>query len=148
MMMLLCFSRVAKWAADKDYKGKIAYFMEAGHKEQEHVDLILRTVESDQALLKALRYAGRAQFIPKEKCRHIQTADLLAWEMQKFRKFELGHDDHKRGSLNALIQTHISRLDLNVVLPKITPAFRQKKKWSQQLLRKVMAWERSKDLGV
>lgn len=143
MMIMHCLSWTVKWAVENSFHGKIAYFFESGHKEQAFVDHIMRVVESDQSLVGVLRYHSRSCFRAKDSSRALQSADLLAWEIQKFERLELGHEVPRinpRQSLRALIETKTERLDLNAIIPKTLPAFRGPKKWDTALIRKVVEW--------
>jgi hypothetical protein len=78
----LMFAR--RWAETKHYKGKIAYFFEAGHKNAGEADKIMREIfGSPEKLDIYYRYAGHA-FLRKEDAVPLQCADILAWQWRKY----------------------------------------------------------------
>jgi hypothetical protein len=66
------------WADRVGFYDDIAYFFEAGHAHQSEANGVMNRVFRDDRYRKAYRYGGHA-FVPKEKNRPVQTADVLAW---------------------------------------------------------------------
>ena len=82
MSLLWCVQGVGQWAASREYRGRIAYFFEAGHRLQSHASSAMMRVKTNPGLERRLCYASHA-FIDKNEACAIQAADLLAWQWYK-----------------------------------------------------------------
>lgn len=75
-------SAVVAWADKFQYRGKISYFFERGHRHQEITNRVIRQFSASPNLESALRYWSHT-FEQKKTIRPLQAADLLAYEWTK-----------------------------------------------------------------
>jgi hypothetical protein len=74
-----CIHEVGQWAERSGYNGKIAYFFESGHDEQNETNRILARIAIHPELKDAYRYASHT-FAEKRLVVPLQAADILAWQ--------------------------------------------------------------------
>lgn len=76
-----CVTMVAMWAREKRTGGShsISYIFEAGDAHQGEANAMMNFAVSQPIYREFLMYGGHA-FVPKEKARATQAADLLAWQ--------------------------------------------------------------------
>ena len=67
------------WIRQSQYRGKVAYFFEAGHKSQSEANKIMDKVFCVPQLRESARYASHG-FVEKAQAPVVQAADLLAWQ--------------------------------------------------------------------
>jgi hypothetical protein len=108
-----CLSMIRYWADANDFHQKIAYFFEAGHRDQSRANRIMnaaflkRTFGQEPAL--NLRY-GSHTFIDKNDAVPLQTSDLLAWlSANAYTKLIAGKQPAARKDLAALLYCYESR---------------------------------------
>lgn len=71
-----------KWAEDSGFNGDIAYFFQAGHRNQTQANHIMNEIFDVPALRKHYRYRAHA-FVQKKDAIALQCADILAWQWAK-----------------------------------------------------------------
>lgn len=75
---------LVKVSTDHGDSSPITYFFEAGHQHESEAHDFVATASKTDELRRFYRYNGSA-FLPKAQAVPLQAADLLAWEMGKFK---------------------------------------------------------------
>jgi hypothetical protein len=92
---------IGAWIRRGGFEGEVAYFFEAGHKHADEANQIMNRIVRVPSLRNEFRYAAHS-FVPKEKARPLQTADILAWHhATDIKKIMIGK--HRRKDYAALI---------------------------------------------
>ena len=106
------------WADKIDYRGRIAYFFEAGHQSKQQANRLMGEIFSAPALKDIFRYGGHG-FVIKQESAAVQCADILAWQWSKNVK-ERAHGNMKpRADLLALLEaipTNMTHFDEPTIL--------------------------------
>lgn len=84
---------VRQFMKQAQFKGKVAYLFEAGHRSQASANRLMNQLFTLPNLRDEYQYHSHT-FIPKESGAPIQAADLLAWQFYRDRRREL--DGQKR----------------------------------------------------
>lgn len=74
--------QIGKWARRTQYKGRIAYFFEAGHRLQGQANAEMNSLATKPLQCEAVRYASHT-FTSKDAVRPFDAADYLAWHYHK-----------------------------------------------------------------
>lgn len=98
-----CLDLIRAWADAEATKDDIAYFMEAGHRDQSVVEKFFRDLASKPKARRRFRYVAHT-FADKEKVLPLQAADLLAWQTFTFIRRGLGGNGVRRADLDALVR--------------------------------------------
>jgi hypothetical protein len=99
-----CLTAIHNWIARRAYMNhEIAYFFEAGHRDQGEANIVMQKIFNDPNLRREYRYGAHA-FVAKEKVCAIQTADMLAWQHATHIKRKLRGQEEPRKDLIALIE--------------------------------------------
>jgi hypothetical protein len=77
--MWVCLIAVRSWVQKSNRSGGIAYFFEAGHKDQGKANALMNLIFSHSGLKSEFRYKAHG-FVEKIESRPAQAADLLAWQ--------------------------------------------------------------------
>ncbi|MDP1874298.1 DUF3800 domain-containing protein [Phenylobacterium sp.] len=93
-----CLAAISDWRKRTNFRGEIAYFFEAGHRDQSEANRIMHEVFQHEEARRRFAY-GNHTFVEKTKVVPLQSADLLAW---------LWRNDFIRGMNNV----RVSRADL------------------------------------
>ncbi|MDX2275317.1 MAG: hypothetical protein NW206_07670 [Hyphomonadaceae bacterium] len=96
-----CLLGVRQYCDEARFKGKVAYFFEAGHKSQTSANNLMGRLFTVPTLRAEYRYAAHG-FIGKEDSIPIQTADLLAWQFYQDRRREIAGKP-RRKDMQALL---------------------------------------------
>lgn len=75
--LALCVKQISNWAHDNETK--VAYFFEAGHKDQTEANDIMNRINGKERA----SYAAHA-FVDKRDSIPLQAADMLAWQLYHF----------------------------------------------------------------
>lgn len=107
-----CLMGVRQYMKDAGFKGRVAYFFEAGHKNQSAANHLMNQLFDSPTLKDDYRYNGHS-FIPKEAGAPIQAADLLAWQFYQDRRREMKGEARRKDteallSNQAVIWRHIN----------------------------------------
>ncbi|MFO1018220.1 MAG: hypothetical protein U1E03_11520 [Hyphomonadaceae bacterium] len=96
-----CLMGVRQFMRDAEYKGKAAYFFEAGHRSQSAANRLMNSLFESPNMRAEYRYLSHT-FVAKEAGAPIQAADLLAWQFYQDRRRELA-GDKRRKDMEALM---------------------------------------------
>jgi hypothetical protein len=110
-------SVIHEWIVRNQFNGKIAYYFEAGHKNESEANEIMNIIFGNPNLRASYRYAAHG-FVDKKEIRAIQTADIIAWQHAIDVKRML-KGQPKRADFVALIK------DQNVMLRYVTREYLQ-----------------------
>ncbi len=100
---------IHNWAESRKFSGRIAYFLEGGHKDQNEVTRGLNVLREFPVLRSSSRYLSHTLGSKADFC-GLQAADILAYEWFKDRKNQIeGSPRARRRSLLALGEGKPSR---------------------------------------
>jgi hypothetical protein len=84
----IAINAIRQLNGNNGFSGDIAYFFEAGCQDQGNLDAFMKNIARDQRLKEHYYYAGHS-FVPKEKVRPVQSADILVWHhANQFKRWE------------------------------------------------------------
>ena len=103
-----CLMGVSRYTERAGYKGKVAYFFEAGHARQTAANALMTALFSAPNLRADYRYAAHA-FVGKTASNPVQAADVLAWQYFTDRKRELAGKPRRRDMEALFALEHLVR---------------------------------------
>ncbi len=108
-----CLLGVRQYCNEAGFKGKVAYFFEAGHRSQSAANNYMNRLFQHPVMRADYRYVGHS-FVDKESSGPIQAADLLAWQFYQDRKRELTKKP-RRKDMEALlaVQNIVRHVDVD-----------------------------------
>jgi hypothetical protein len=111
-LLLTLATKIRDVAEQRQFRGKIAYFFEAGHAKAEEANRYMGAIPiMGRKSIEHHYYAGHA-FVDKRTAPPLQAADMLAWQLRHYRIRSLAGHDRPRADLVALgrpvdLQVHI-----------------------------------------
>lgn len=96
-LLLMCVNKIAEEIRWRNYKGRVAYFFEAGHADAGEANKFMNFMASNARRdVDAFRYAGHG-FVDKQGALPLQAADMLAWQTRHYfeRKID-GHNEPRK----------------------------------------------------
>lgn len=100
-----CQKLVVNWALNHCFDGEIAYFFEAGHRDQSEANTAFNLIFRDEIARRRLRYRNHS-FIGKQDVGALQAADMLAWLGGSwFRRGRPGTQQKMRRDLQEILTT-------------------------------------------
>jgi hypothetical protein len=106
-----CLAMVSNWAKESNFEGDLAYFFEAGHKDQAFANKQMTSVFQNKQVRRATHYASHT-FGDKLKYVPLQAADILAWLWGNF-AVNRGTGRPLRQDLKALTRAHDKAMELD-----------------------------------
>lgn len=106
-----CLAMVSNWAKESGFNGDLAYFFEAGHKDQAFANKEMTSLFQREPVRLATHYASHT-FGDKLKYVPLQAADVLAWLWGNF-AVNRGTDRPLRQDLKALLRPHDKAMELD-----------------------------------
>lgn len=110
MCLMILFHHISQFARINNYKRKLKFFFEAGHKSAGEANAYMNAISAHgQAWVDYTQYAGHA-FVDKRSAPPLQAADMLAWQTRHY--YERRNSGHlkPRKDFVALVR----RFDLTV----------------------------------
>ena len=94
---------IQSWILRNQFRGqgKVAYFFEAGHPDQNQANALMKRIFDNKTLRQNYCY-GSHSFVDKECVRPVQTADILAWHQATQVKRWLKNDARMRADFRVL----------------------------------------------
>lgn len=113
MCLISLFHHISVFARVNEYKGKLAYFFEAGHKSANEANGYMNGVSANgQAWVEHTQYAGHA-FVGKLSAAPLQAADMLAWQTRHYyERLAAGHSKPRKDFV-ALVRKFDLTAELN-----------------------------------
>ena len=104
-----CLTLIRHWADRSGFSGRVAYFFEAGHKEEGEAHRILELYRESPEATDRFRYSAHA-FVEKTLSLPLQSADVIAYQWHKDIKNRL-EGRNPRKDLIALIRQQDSAIE-------------------------------------
>lgn len=98
-----CLMGVRQYMREANFKGKVAYFFEAGHQRQSAANNLMNILFISPNLRAEYRYLSHT-FVDKGAGAPIQAADLLAWQFYQDRRRELAGKPRRKDTEALLSQ--------------------------------------------
>jgi hypothetical protein len=97
LLLTLCVNQVSSLARAKNYKGRLAYVFESGHRHAREAQKYMNLIPTlGQEAMDYYRYAGHS-FVDKRGALPLQAADMLAWQTRHYYERALeGHDKPRK----------------------------------------------------
>lgn len=92
---------IRSWIMANKFRGKVAYFFEAGHTSQSEANALMHRIFKNPTLREGYCYSSHS-FVDKQQIRPVQTADILAWQQATQLKRWLNKDNRMRADFRAL----------------------------------------------
>jgi len=99
-----CLSMVSTWARQSGFNGDLAYFFEAGHKDERYARMQMNKLFQNEQVKRATHYTSHT-FGDKLEHVPLQAADILAWLWGNF-TVNRGTGRPLRQDLRALLRAH------------------------------------------
>lgn len=104
MCLMSLFHHISIFAHVNEYKGKLNYFFEAGHKSANEANIYMKGISANgQAWVEHTQYAGHA-FIDKHAAAPLQAADMLAWQTRHYYERQAAGHPKPRKDFVALVR--------------------------------------------
>jgi hypothetical protein len=126
-----CMVLLGNWLRATGNPAKVAYLLEAGHRDSTDSHGLLSRACCVRELKDAYRYRSHA-FLQKEDALHLQAADLLAWEHAKFqdetvqhlkREMRASYFALQNGDKTSFLAVHRDKNDLQQLMDELLLAW-------------------------
>jgi len=122
----LCLQAIGLWCKQNWPDENIAYFFEAGHESANEASRFMDLIARSTVLTKEYRYYSHT-FVKKKESTLLQTADILAWEINK-ENVEKTYAPRRRNPRKSLIS--LTSVPTTILMPKEKDLSRNGTSWS------------------